>query len=396
MFTILQAKTIKNKFKKGGQMSIFNKDEISIYFHIPFCGTKCPYCDFNSYNNLSEFDEDEIVFCYKKHIEYWRAAVGKRKIKTIFFGGGTPSILKPSSIKYIVDSVFNSFEVDESCEISIEVNPNTVDEDIFKQYVEIGINRLSIGTQSLNKYDLQSLGRTHSVEEAVLAINIGKKYFENISADFIYSLPRQDIITWKKEIEKIVELDLPHYSIYQLTIEENTPFGKANIKIPQDEQSLELFNYTRSFMKDNKIKAYEISNFSKKGFECKHNKSYWDGSSYIGIGAGAHGRICIGDKWIATENCKSPKEWIKSILKPIESYKIFDINNCERVEEILITSLRTKYGFEYKKYKKLINLDKNNIDRLADDGLLIMDNEYIRLTEKGIPLINYIIPKIII
>ncbi|MCT4552460.1 MAG: radical SAM family heme chaperone HemW [Alphaproteobacteria bacterium] len=377
-------------------MSIFNKDEISIYFHVPFCKNKCPYCDFNSYTNISEFNEDEIVYCYKKHIEYWRAAVGDRSVGSIFFGGGTPSILRTSSLENIINSVRDNFRLSDECEISIEVNPNSVDEEIFKKYVKIGINRLSIGVQSLSKKDLKFLGRSHSVEDAIDAIKTAKKYFKNMSADFIYSLPEQDAENWGKELNEIIKLDLPHYSLYQLTIEENTPFGRAKIKIPQDEKSLKLFSLTRNLMKENLIEAYEVSNFSKDGFECKHNKKYWDGSSYIGIGAGAHGRVFLGDKWLATENCKSPKKWIESIDRPVESYKTFELNENERVEEILITSLRTKYGFEYSKYKKQISLDSENLKRFRNNGLIEFNENRIRLTEEGIPMINYLLPKIIL
>lgn len=357
-------------------------NDISIYIHFSYCKSRCPYCDFFKKILPRNFDEAQYIKKYISDINFMKEQCGKRNIKSIFFGGGTPSILSEKSIEIILNEINKKFSIDKNVEISLEANPNTYDKNKFLNFKNVGINRLSLGVQALNENDLKVLGRTHSLKEAIDAIETGISLFDKFSIDLIYARPNQTFNTWQQEIDLALKFGLKHISLYQLTLEDGTIFAKKNIKMLDANKSLELYRLTSSYLNSYGLQRYEVSNFSKDGYNiCKHNMVYWQGGNYWGIGEGAHGRIKLNEKIYAQYDGN-----ILEALTPIE-----------RAEELIIMGLRIKKGincndfynassiklFDFISQKKLNDLEKIK--------LLEFDDECIRLTEKGTEVLDSII-----
>ncbi|MAR76439.1 MAG: coproporphyrinogen III oxidase, partial [Rhizobiales bacterium] len=269
--------------------------ELSIYIHWPYCLSKCPYCDFNSHVADKKIDQEEFLELIKTEIDYHSKYIDNKKISSIFFGGGTPSLMDPSIIERILTHLSGLCNIENDTEITMEANPTSVELQKFRDYSNTGINRISIGVQSLDNDDLKNLGRTHTAELAIEAIGIAQKYFESVSIDLIYARPGQNEKAWKLELERALSLQTQHLSLYQLTIEPNTIYEKlyksGKINLPNESLSNELYQITEEICHKFSLKKYEISNFSKRGFECKHNLNYWSCGEWIGIGPGAHSRV---------------------------------------------------------------------------------------------------------
>lgn len=341
-----------------------NRD-LSIYIHYPFCLSKCPYCDFNSYK-LTAFDEENFLLAYLKELEYYGNFFKNREIKTIFFGGGTPSIMKPKFLQKILEKINNIWAIDNSIEVSMEANPTTFEMEKFKTFKNIGINRLSIGVQSLNDEILKFFGRIHTVFEAKKAVAIAEKIFQDrYSIDLIYARPEQKLSDWLVELEEAVKISPFHISLYQLIIEEGTKFYENKVKTLEENRSAEMYKVTNDFLLSNGIELYEVSNYAKKGYECEHNLNYWNNGEWIGIGAGAHGRLCFKNEFcdgykIRTEllNLKNPVEWQERVLKNGCGCDYRgDLKKNEFVEELLIMGLRLKSGINIENVEKYLNID---------------------------------------
>lgn len=376
---------------------------ISIYIHYPFCKSKCPYCDFNSYCNLN-IEEEELIKAYLNEIEYYKDIIKDKIIDTIYFGGGTPSLMSEKLLSNIMNKINSLYKINKNCEISLESNPNSINYEKLKSFKDIGINRLSIGVQSLIDEDLKFLGRIHNKNEAIEAINNAQKIFnDRYSIDLIYGRPNQNLKEWKDELNKAIQLSPFHISLYQLIIEKGTPFYRNKVQTPNEDIATKLYEETNNILEKNNIFQYEISNYAKNGYECKHNLVYWNNGEWIGIGAGAHGRININQKRYSIQNLKKPLNWLDKTLKNKNGISIKKLlSKQEIIEEYLIMGLRIKDGIKIENLQKNIDcnnfydiLDKNNIEFLAKLNLINANDKNIKLTKKGFLLLNSVIEKLV-
>ncbi len=358
-------------------------EELAIYIHWPFCKSKCPYCDF--YKELARnVNQDEIVNEYISALRKYREILPKRIVKSVFFGGGTPSLIAPQNIAKIIEEISKLWPLQSNAEISLEANPNTRSETLFGDFKNAGINRLSLGVQALNDVDLRFLGRTHDLAAARKCLEEVVGIFDNHSADLIYARPQQSRTAWQKELEEITSYGLKHLSLYQLTIEENTIFARKNIKPLEDEKAVEMYDFTRDFLAEQGYPQYEVSNFAANSCESVHNLTYWQGGDYIGIGKSAHGRFKNDGKHIAAEYPFIHEE----------------ITAEERAEELILMGLRLVKGIDKTIFKQICGLDINeciNPDKatmLKELDLLQETPTHLFTTKRGFLVLNQIIAEL--
>ena len=300
-----------------------------LYLHWPYCLSKCPYCDFFSHP-CSSPHEDILLAAYLRDLKQMAKLSDNKQLTSIFFGGGTPSLMSPTFLEKIMNAIITTFHLSDDIEITMEANPDAISRDKMRTFADMGINRLSIGVQALNDADLHFLGRRHSVKTALTRIEEAKNIFPRINMDLIYARPHQTLDQWQSELEKALSLGLNHYSLYQLTIEENTVFGQKDISPANEEIAEQLYRLTDNIMTNAGIPSYEVSNYAKSGEESRHNLTYWTGGDYIGIGPAAHGRIGL----IATESPKSVDTWLK------QGIASENLTPNERFEEQVLMGLR--------------------------------------------------------
>ena len=355
---------------------------LALYIHWPFCKIKCPYCDFNSYKRESTY-QSHWLKAYLRALEFWSSRLAKRKIKSIFFGGGTPSLLDPDFVATVLQKIDSLWSINGNCEITIEANPNSVSGSKFKLFRDIGINRVSVGVQALNNRDLNNLGRDHNKNQAIEAIEVISTWFKNYNLDFIYGRQYQSLSEWRDELSQILSLEAPHLSLYQLTIEENTNFHKLFKRdllkaLPTQKIVSDMFDITSQLCKDGGYKQYETSNFARKGFECKHNISYWKYNDYIGVGPGAHGRVTMSGKRYSTIEERNPDIWFEKIVSLNQrTPKITPLENRVVLEEKLIMNLRISENipvsiFDYEKLNPVVfHLEENKLIKTKDNEIVI-------------------------
>ena len=379
------------------------KSKFSIYIHWPYCLSKCPYCDFNSHVSKEKIDQDQYSSLIKKELDHYSEVMNSKNISSIFFGGGTPSLMDPSVVYEILNHIEKKFNFDDKTEITLEANPTSVELDKFRHYSDFGINRVSIGVQSLNDIDLKKLGRNHTSKEAIRAIEIAHQYFNSISIDLIYSRPGQKINEWKAELLQALALGTHHISLYQLTIEPKTTYEKlfksGKLILPNEELSRELYLLTESVCKDYSLFKYELSNFSKKGHESIHNLNYWNSGEWVGVGPGAHSRIENKDgERISIINEYDPLKWQEYVKKSgfssIEKQNLSQENICD---EYILMSMRTSKGMSVNKYIDLGgHLDKTKLKSLTAGGYIKVNKNtnYLQITSKGSIISDYIISEL--
>lgn len=368
----------------------------SLYIHIPFCKKKCYYCDFNSYSG-KEYLIDDYIEALKKEITLYKDILNKNKINTIFLGGGTPSILNGEQIFEIMNTLNKNFLIKDNAEISIESNPGTLNYSKLKLYYESGINRLSIGLQACQNNLLNKIGRIHSFEEYIKNLQDARKIgFSNINTDLMFSLPGQTKKDWKETLNKIVDLNIPHISAYSLIVEEETPFynwvGDGKVALPSEDVEIDMYHYAIKYLKEKGYKHYEISNFAKNRFECKHNLTYWKNKPYLGIGVGAHSYF----NKKRFNNVKKIEEYIRLVKNdklPVEER--LDISTKDEISEFMFLGLRLIDGISIKEFINRFNVSpfeiyKEEFKKLKGDELLFWDEEQIKLTSKGIDLSNIV------
>ncbi len=354
--------------------------ELSIYFHWPFCKSKCPYCDFFS-QVKRDTNQDEIINGYIEQLNKYKEMLPDKNIASVFFGGGTPSLITPQNISRLIDKISDLWTVSSNCEISLEANPNTQTPTLFQDLKNAGINRLSLGVQSFDDNYLKFLGRTHSPKQAVSSIEEVIKNFDNHSIDLMYALPDQSKQNWLTQLALASKFGLKHISLYQLMIEENTVFYKKGIKPLDEEKANELYILTEDYLKSKNYHKYEVSNYSLPDFQSVHNKAYWLGKDYIGIGKSAHGRLKINNKHYA-------------LTDPIN---MEELSNQERAEELIIMNLRLTEGINKQNFYNIcgINIDEfvnqDFVNEAVTDGLLINDKSFLKATSKGFVLLDYLI-----
>jgi len=370
-----------------------------IYVHWPFCAAKCPYCDFNSHVHRGAFDESGYVESYAAEIAHYARLVPGRKVNSIFFGGGTPSLMDPRSVGGILDAIGAHWEIDKNVEITLEANPTSVEADRFRGYRAAGVNRVSLGVQSLRDGPLAELGRKHTVDEAITAVRLAQSIFPRSSFDLIYARPRQTLEDWQDELTEALWLAQGHLSLYQLTIEMGTRyydlFNAGKLKMPDEDLSADFYELTQELTLKAGLPAYEISNHARPGQESRHNLLYWRYGEYVGIGPGAHGRLLIDNKRHATAAEKLPFEWQKKVAQRGHGLVTDDILTWEEEgDELLVMGLRLREGIDPRRFTKLSgrSISDRQVNELKSIGFVeTLPNGFIRVTDKGWPVLDAVV-----
>ena len=363
--------------------------DLGIYIHWPFCEKKCPYCDFNSHVS-GNIDHLKWLSAYLNELRYHANLTSGRIINSIFFGGGTPSLMKPYVVEKILDEIHSLWSCSNDIEITAEANPSSSETQLFSDFKTAGINRVSIGVQSLNNRSLDFLGRLHGANEAKNAIKVATKIFPRVTFDLIYALPGQSRLAWKRELSQAIKLARGHLSLYQLTIEPGTEFSKNRIAVANERDGAALYELTQEITDKENLPAYEISNHAKKGQESRHNLTYWKSGDYLGIGPGAHGRITNSTKTEIMHNYRQPDMWLNfAIKRKYGQQKRSALNQTERRDEIILMGLRLIEGISLKHFNLLTGqhlietVDKNKIKNLSEHGYLSLKKGFLKTTLAG-------------
>ncbi len=370
----------------------------AIYVHWPFCLSKCPYCDFNSHVRHEKPDEARFASAIAAELAETAARTARRSVNSIFFGGGTPSLMQPATVAAILDRIAWHWPLAPDIEITLEANPTSVEADRFRGYRMAGVNRVSLGVQSLENDSLKFLGRLHSAEEALSAVAIARAHFPRVSLDLIYARPGQTPSAWKAELTRALTEESEHLSLYQLTIEEETPFAalhrNGRLKTPNEEEGRALWDVTQETCEAQGLPAYEISNHARPGAECRHNLVYWRYGDYIGVGPGAHGRIGDGKTRYATMTERHPEKWL-TLVEANGHGRIVDdpLRQSEQADELLLMGLRLREGIDLARYASLAgrDLDPARIASLAAEGLVEVGDGRLRVTASGFAVLDAIV-----
>jgi len=373
--------------------------EFAVYVHWPFCLSKCPYCDFNSHVRHGGYDEAHYVRAIQSEIAAAAARAPGRTVSTIFFGGGTPSLMQPETVGAILDSIGKHWTVAGNVEVSLEANPTSVEATRFRGYRSAGVNRVSLGVQALDDQSLKELGRLHSAQEALDAIAVARSIFDRYSFDLIYARPRQTLEGWTAELKMAISEAAEHLSLYQLTIEPGTPFfglhKAGKLIVPDDDLGRDLYDLTQVICNDAGLPAYEVSNHARPGAECRHNLVYWRGHEYAGVGPGAHGRLNIDGRRYATETEKKPEAWLDLVERQGHGLIVDEkLQPGEVADEFLLMGLRLAEGIDPKRFTQLSgrSLDPKRLAFLMDGGAVeTMDNGRLRVTQSGFPLLDAVV-----
>ena len=346
----------------------------NLYIHVPFCRSKCKYCAFYS---VACEKPDWEKYCQNicDEIKFWANRLGKIEIPTVFFGGGTPSLMPVDVMARILQTVSDNFIVNKDCEITMESNPKTLNHEKLSDFVSMGINRLSVGVQSLNDDELKFLGRCHNAKEALDLLNIAQNMNIRVSADFIYGLPGHNVKSVVDLCNEINKLGLEHVSLYELTIEENTPFGKMNLDMPNNETMAQMYTEIPNVLN---LPRYEVSNYAVPGQECRHNKNIWNGEPYIGIGKAAAGRVYMNGVWYEQKGNNELLEKIPNDMRAIEKI----ITGMRTVSGVRLDSdIKSQLNTDWiLKHRDLVVMDENSL-RATDAGMLILDDLIMEITK---------------
>jgi putative oxygen-independent coproporphyrinogen III oxidase len=370
-----------------------------VYIHWPFCLSKCPYCDFNSHVRHAAIDETRYVAAFAAEIASTAARVPGRTVSTIFFGGGTPSLMQPQTVAAILDAVAKHWTVAPDVEITLEANPTSVEATRFRGYRAAGVNRVSLGVQSLDDAVLKQLGRLHTAREALDAVAVARAIFERYSFDLIYARPGQTIAAWRAELARAIAEAAEHLSLYQLTIEPETPFAALHaggkLVLPDDDLGRDLYDLTLDQCAAAGLPAYEVSNHARPGAACRHNLVYWRYGEYAGIGPGAHGRLDIDGARRATATEKRPETWLMRVEALGHGLNVDDaLNRAEQADEFLLMGLRLAEGIDPARYAALAGrpLDLERIAALAGHGFVESTPDgWLRVTRSGFPVLDAVV-----
>jgi oxygen-independent coproporphyrinogen-3 oxidase len=370
-----------------------------VYLHWPFCLSKCPYCDFNSHVRHADIDEGRFVRAFTAEIAATAERIPGREAASIFFGGGTPSLMQPATVGAILDAIARHWTLARDVEVTLEANPTSVEATRFRGYRTAGVNRVSLGVQALDDGALAALGRLHSAEEALAAVAIARAAFPRYSFDLIYARPGQTVTAWRGELARAIAQAADHLSLYQLTIEPDTPFATlraaGKLAIPDDDTARALYDVTQDVCGAHGLPAYEISNHARPGGECRHNLVYWRYGEYAGIGPGAHGRLDVGGRRRATATEKNPERWLALVEAHGHGLVVDDtLIRAEEADELLLMGLRLAEGIELQRYADRAGkpLDPERIADLVQGGLVETTPEgRLRVTAAGFPLLDAVV-----
>jgi oxygen-independent coproporphyrinogen-3 oxidase len=348
-----------------------------IYVHWPFCLAKCPYCDFNSHVRHRPVDEARFGAALSREIAHMAELAPGRRVLSVFFGGGTPSLMSPGTVATVLDAIARHWSLDAEIEVTLEANPTSVEAGRFRGYREAGVNRVSLGVQALHDADLEALGRRHSVSEALAAVDLARGIFPRLSFDLIYARPGQSVAAWRAELEAAMTHAADHLSLYQLTIEPGTPFhalhAAGKLQVPEPELARALYEATQDVTEAHGLPAYEISNHARPGAECRHNLVYWRYGEYAGVGPGAHGRLIVRGVRRALATERVPEAWLERVEQ--QGHGITEDEPLDREaqgDEMLLMGLRLKEGVDLTRYRMMTGrpIDPARLTLLAADGFV--------------------------
>ncbi|MCI5113106.1 MAG: radical SAM family heme chaperone HemW [Marivita sp.] len=375
---------------------LWQEQGFGLYVHWPFCAAKCPYCDFNSHVRSAV---DQAAWAQALSLEIRRIGeeTGPRVLSSVFFGGGTPSLMAPKTVNAVLSAAKDVWSFANDIEITLEANPTSVEAYRFEGYAKAGVNRVSLGVQALNPKDLRSLGRLHSVSEAQSAFNTASAFFDRVSFDLIYARQDQTLEDWRAELSSALEMAVDHLSLYQLTIEEGTAFWDRAQRgalrgLPSDDLGADLYELTQQICEAAGYVAYEVSNHAKPGAESKHNLLYWRGGDYAGVGPGAHGRLTMDGQRSATECWKQPEAWLTAVSNGSGIKERTLLSPLDIEDERLIMGIRLLEGLDIDDVANLV--DWTRFSALEDEGLVWRSDVRIGATTTGRPVLNYLISQI--
>ena len=372
-----------------------------LYVHWPFCQAKCPYCDFNSHV-VSQIDQSAWVTAYQSELRRMGELLPDRLLNSIFFGGGTPSLMHPDTVAAVIEAARENWTFANDIEISLEANPGSVEAGRFAGYRDAGVNRISMGIQALNDDDLRRLGRIHTVDEARTAFDVARNCFDRVSFDLIYARQGQTLDAWKAELSEALSMAIDHLSLYQLTIEDGTAFGDRYARgklrdLPTDDNAADMYLATQDICDAYGLPGYEISNQARPGAESRHNQIYWRYGDYVGVGPGAHGRITLNGQRYATEAPRAPGAWLDAVEKgrgllPFEILKPED-----QVVEHMMMGMRLFEGLDLERHEALAGkpLSVKKIQELTDWGMIVVDGARLRATSQGRAVLNAVLRELL-
>jgi putative oxygen-independent coproporphyrinogen III oxidase len=358
-----------------------------VYVHWPFCKAKCPYCDFNSHVRHGGVDAVSFADALVRELSFMRGLSGPRDVTSVFFGGGTPSLMPPSAVGQVLDAVAALWTVAPDAEVTLEANPTSVEAANFRGYRAAGVNRVSVGVQALDDADLAALGRRHTAQEALAAFRLAASVFPRTSFDLIYARPDQTYAAWRAELSRALHEQQGHMSLYQLTIEEGTVFAdrhaKGTLSVPGEETAADLYDLTQELTEAAGLHAYEVSNHTRPGHECRHNLVYWRGGDYAGAGPGAHARLSTADGRRAFVTERHPETWRDRAMR--DGHALVEdtlLDPGASAVERLLMGLRLDEGVRLDETLRA-RIDAAALDSLADGGLIVRDGGTIRATREG-------------
>jgi putative oxygen-independent coproporphyrinogen III oxidase len=373
-----------------------------LYIHWPFCASKCPYCDFNSHVS-AEIDQKRWNRAYLSEIDRVANETPGRILNSVFFGGGTPSLMDPDLVSSLIERIRSAWPLANDLEVTLEANPGSVEAGRFRAYAQAGVNRLSMGIQALNDPDLRRLGRLHSAKEAREAFDIARSAFSRVSFDLIYARQDQSLASWKSELREALAMAVDHFSLYQLTVEEGTSFAAryaaGGLKgLPSEDLSADMYMITQDICEEAGLPAYEVSNHAREGAQSRHNLIYWRYGDYAGIGPGAHGRVSLGmEKW-ATEAARAPQAWLQKLETTGSGESLrTPLSRKDQAAEFLLMGLRISEGIDLERYSSIANeqLNAAAISELSEFGLVLVENGRLRTTRNGRAVLNGVLRRLL-
>lgn len=376
---------------------------LALYVHWPWCLAKCPYCDFNSRAaDPANLPDQAYRDAITAELSHYASLTNGRMLSSIFFGGGTPSLMSPDTTAHIITTAQRLWGLDSACEITLEANPTSVEAAKFRAFREAGVNRVSIGVQALNDADLQALGREHSHTEAQRAVDIAGAIFDRYTFDLIYARPGQSLLDWEGELTRGLRMAGDHISLYQLTVEPGTDFFRQRVAEADEDLAADLYQLTQELTQDSGLAAYEISNHARPGSESRHNLTYWTGGDYVGVGPGAHGRITSAKGVAATHQIADPARWLDAVFTQGHgTAKTRLLSATERATERLLAGLRLTNGLDRRQFQADLGfdirdvLDPIGLDILSEGGLVTLNADTLKVSDAGRLTLNAILERLL-
>ena len=380
-------------------------DPLAVYVHWPFCLSKCPYCDFNSHVT-DAIDQARWRDALCGEIDHWADRLGERRITSIFFGGGTPSLMPPETVAAVLRQIATRWTLASDVEITLEANPTSAEGGALDAIAAAGVNRISVGVQALDAEGLRFLGRAHGIDEAIDAVRLAQQAVPRVSFDLIYGRPGQTVAAWREELSRALAFAGDHLSVYQLTIEKGTPFYAAHragaFTLPDPDAGAALYEVTNTVLEAAGLPAYEISNHARPGAECRHNLTYWRYQDYVGIGPGAHGRVTYAADRHATENVPAPDGWLAAVASAEHGCRRDAIVSRDvQIEEMTMMGLRLRDGLDRENFSRQTGMsletafDPSAVNALTEAGLIAIDDRGLRATTMGLPVLDGVLRRLL-